>query len=383
MKNPLLSVNLSLSFFILSFFFVPLLSSCTLLADLAPVKEDNTEVRDWLVLPVFYATTRKRAKSENIEFLEERAEKGLKFGVKNVVVPAPLMREASDKTRNRLGWKLIHLDSALPDGKKPACPPADSCALPDRELSPEEVVAEFEKYRQKSGKTQAVFFVHGCCATFDGSLDRAGKILAHMQMPLVMFDWDSPKGFTKYLQNETLAEQTYDDFFDFLNSLENLLAPSDTILLGHSMGARFLDNALLRRSERARFKLPFKKYSEVIYSQPDSDARSYIRHNQAVAGQAEKTRIYYNTRDGRLDASATAHGGYERLGRPGALLEKLCQVDDQDMIDITSCASGHEIPFWVVADFSNGDSVEHAGYLCKENSSHSFVLRKNSKSKSE
>lgn len=61
---------------------VALLSSCKLLSELAPVKEDLSKVHDWIVVPVFYATTRQRAKSKTIDFLEVGAEKGLMFGVK-------------------------------------------------------------------------------------------------------------------------------------------------------------------------------------------------------------------------------------------------------------------------------------------------------------
>ncbi|MGL1664055.1 alpha/beta hydrolase, partial [Vibrio parahaemolyticus] len=81
----------------------------------------------------------------------------------------------------------------------------------DTEYSNKEVVSGFDKYREHTKNKRVVFFVHGCCAPFQASLERSAKIAAHMQVPLVVFDWTSPNGFTKYLENETLAEQAYDD----------------------------------------------------------------------------------------------------------------------------------------------------------------------------
>ncbi len=355
--------------------FCMILSSCKLIDDLAPTPEDKTVVKDWLVVPVFYATTRKRAAGKGINFLEERADSGLQFGTKNVCVPKPTKLAVSPETIKRMGWQEIHLEKALGKGKKPSIDKPESCPIPDAECPRDKAAPEFDKFRERSGSKQVLIFVHGCCATFDTSLDRAAKIAAHMQIPLVIFDWDSPKGFTKYLENETLAQQFYDDFYAFLNGISKIVPPSDTIILGHSMGSHFVDDALLRRSERTHYGIDVPKFKEVIFCQPDSDARSYIRHNSDITSQTEEVKIFYNTRDGRLDASATAHG-FPRLGRPEELTGQLCKLPTQDIIDITACATGHEIPFWVVADLTHGESTEPQGFECKLLSEHHYVLEK-------
>lgn len=357
------------------------LSSCKLLSELAPVKEDLSKIRDWLVVPVYYASTRKRAAGESLDYLEEKSDKpGLEFGIKNVVVPYPEFTEISPETMKRMGWKPIHLDEALPDKKKsPDVPPQNECPIPDKCISTEEIAKSFGGYRDASGSNQVVFFAHGCCATFKASLERSAKIAVCMQVPVVVFDWTSPKGFSKYLENETLAEQSYDDFYAFLNAVEKGLAPADTILIGHSMGAHFLDNALVRRSEREKLGMEVKKYAQVIFSQPDIDAKSFIRHNKALAALADKVRIYFNAEDGRLDASGTAHGGFPRLGRPQELLPKLCALENQEIINITECGTGHEIPFWTVADISHGKSVRHAGFELKQAGDHYQIMEKISK----
>src|SRR5271163_2415919 len=48
----------------------------------------SMDARDWLVIPVFYATNRGFAGKDGvIEYSEEPNGKGLLFGVKNIVVP--------------------------------------------------------------------------------------------------------------------------------------------------------------------------------------------------------------------------------------------------------------------------------------------------------
>lgn len=347
------------------------LGACKILTDLAPVHEDTSKVQDWIVCPVFFATTRKPDSKQ--EFTEEPSYDMFRFGVRNVIVPAPTKVALQKDTMDKLGWKLIHLDKPLENGLKPEIP-AD-CKVKDQDFTKEEVAAFFDKYQDESGIDKIVFFVHGCCATFQTSLERAAKLESHMKRPLVVFDWASPRGFTKYLQNETLAEQNYDRFYAFMNAVEEKISPHEIILLGHSMGTRILEEGLLRRSERARLRVPYEKFSETIFCQPDSDARYFINHNKEIVSQSERTEIFYNSMDGRLEASGTAHGGYPRLGRPGELLNTLCKFDNQSMIDVTAAAMGHEIAFWVVSDFSNKVDVKSQGYEMVEDRKNHFILK--------
>lgn len=351
--------------------FCSLICACKLMTDLAPVHEDTSKVRDWIACPVFFATTRKP--DAKLQFGEEPSYDMFRFGVRNVVVPAPTKISLRKENIDKLGWRLIHLDKPLENGQKPDVP--TDCKIADRDFSKEELAEFFDKYQDESGIEKIVIFVHGCCATFPTSLERAAKLESHMQRPLVVFDWASPKGFTKYLQNETLAEQNYDRFYNFMNAVEKKIKPHEIILLGHSMGTRIMEEGLLRRAERARLNLPYEKFSETIFCQPDSDARYFINHNDDIASQSEKTEIFYNAMDGRLEASATAHGGYPRLGRPGPLLNMLCKTNNQSMIDITAAAMGHEIAFWVVSDLSNGIDVKNQGYEFIEDQKNHFVLK--------
>ncbi|MBX9693976.1 MAG: alpha/beta hydrolase [Cyanobacteria bacterium] len=354
------------------------LASCSIISDLAPSKPSNVRTKDWLVIPIFYRTNRaKTAKSKFIDYTEAPNNDGHYFGVKNIVVPLPDHFALPKDDMDKLGWQLLHVEKPVDLSHRPAVP--QTCKIADREVSAPEIVTAFSSYRQSSDSDQVVVFVHGCCATFDTSLERAAKIAAVMQAPLVIYDWVSPTGFTRYLQNETLAEQEEDDCCQFLTNLETIIPASSTILMGHSMGAHFLDTALVRRFEREYRRGSAPKYRELDLCSPDMDARSYLNHNNAIVSNATQVRIFMSRDDGRLRTSARAHGNFPRLGRPESLLGDLCKTDGQQIIDVTEVGMGHELPFWVVADMHHkGKPAPEEGFSLESKGKNLFALRKQS-----
>jgi esterase/lipase superfamily enzyme len=160
------------------------------------------------------------------------------------------------------------------------------------------------------------------------------------------------------LQNETRVQQTTDDFCRFLNNVEKISEPGSVTLLGHSMGATFVDQAMVRRAIKNECA-PLKPFREIIMSNADVDARTFLKHDAEFAGNASKVRIYFSTDDDRLSTSATAHGGFPRLGAPGDLLDELARAKNMMLYDITKLDTGHEIPFSAVAAIrENGDAPD-------------------------
>jgi esterase/lipase superfamily enzyme len=224
----------------------------------------------------------------------------------------------------------------------------DKCRLKDQVLSREEVVKSFQSYTAATGVHDRVIFTHGCCANFDTSMQRAAKIAAHMGTPVLLYDWVSPVSFTQYLRNETRLEQTTDDFCRFLNNVDKVSDPATVTLLGHSMGAMLVDEALVRRAIRSSYEAR-KPFREVIMSNADVDARTFLKHAPEFISNGAMVHFYISTTDDRLSASALAHGRFERLGRPGKLLNDLARLKGATVVDITAGDTGHEIPFSVVA----------------------------------
>jgi esterase/lipase superfamily enzyme len=326
---------------------LPVLSSCALLK---PPPDDTKGVRDWLVVPVFYATNRAvGSKGAGIDYSETDNGKDLTFGVKNVAVPVPIYSPVDHDTEVKMHWQSIHKDDLSKDG--PPAFDATKCEIPDATFNREQVVANFNTYRKASDSGRTVIFVHGCCANFDTSMKRAARLSAHMQVPVLAYDWMSPPGFTAYLKNETLARQALDNFCRFLGRVEKIINPSNITILGHSMGAIFVDEAMVRRSGQNMFnEKPPPRFAELIMSNADVDAQTFLGHASQFDANASKTRVYFSTDDSRLNASAMAHGGFKRLGEPGPLIADLAKVHGLELIDITANNTGHELPFWIIAN---------------------------------
>jgi len=355
-----------------------ILTACSTMMGLAPVKESTERISDWLIVPVFYATNRVRNTDSNaIDYIEQKNDKGLLFGIKNIIIPYPASPSLAHDTMEHMGWQSIHLQNPLPPGEVP--PILQEHKMPDQEFSAAQMVKAFDKYYGITGSDEAVLFIHGCCATYKTSMERAAKLTVQMGAPVVVYDWVSPIGFTHYLANETLAEQSYDDFCKFLDAVAKYVPPANTTLIGHSMGAAFVDEALVRRFQRTYGGQVLPKYREIILSQPDIDARSYLKHDKHIVSQAEKTRIFMVLDDSRLKASSLAHGRFERLGRPGPLLSNLCQLDKQDIIDMTITGIGHNLPYNFIASMHRTGTINEEGYKAIRKEPHLFVLEKTTK----
>lgn len=351
-------------------------NSCSLLEDLAPSHEDDGNSSAWIAVPVFYATNRQRAEGKLIDFTEKKNSDILLYGVKNVIVPRPDNVSIMPELMKRMGWLPVNLVKSAPCASEPELPAGDKTLVADQEFSPMQMISNFDKYRAGTGSQESAIFVHGCCATFKTSMKRAAKLSLQLQIPVVVYDWDAPIGFTHYLKNETLAQQTYDGFCNFLDSLAKYLPTDKTIIIGHSLGAAFVDEAFARRYERYRHDKKMPKYAEIILSQPDIDARAYINHAKNIIEQTNKTTLFLVLNDPRLRVSAMAHGGYERLGRPGPLLDKLSSLANQRIIDMSASGIGHTLPVDFIGSIFHTGTIDDRNYKLLEKSPHLFVVEK-------
>jgi len=355
-------------------FFCFLNSSASLRDASAAVGNENKIVRDWLVVPVFYATNRNfHGDQDNFIYSEEPNEKGLSFGVKNIITVVPENSPVRKEIRAKMFWQHIRLGQKPQDGP----PPFDKakCGIKDSLLSRDEIVPAFTAYMKNTGNSECVIFVHGCCTNYDTSMDRAAKIAAHMQVPVLLYDWVSPRGFSKYLENETRVEQTIDDFCKFIAATGKVIDPENISLIGHSMGAQFLDKALVRRAAQIAENKNIPQFKELIMSNADVDAKSFLNHSHEFASNAKRTRVYFSQNDDRLKTSAFAHGGFSRLGMPGSLIKELADSKTADFIDITANDTGHELPFWVFANLHRSNDLSPVtDFHLKELSPNLFLL---------
>ena len=325
------------------------------------IAADTKCITDWLIVPVFFATNRSSAGDTGpIDYLEKPNEK-LIFGIKNIACPVPVNSPLTDATRDRMHWQKVHIEPKdvknVQRFQQEINAFAEKSAIKNKRLERSEIVPAFASYMKETDSKENVLFVHGCCVDFDTAMERAAMLSAHMESPVLLYDWVSPKGFRNYLQNGTRAEQTMDNFCRFLASLEKATDPAHVTVVGHSMGNQFVDEAMLRRYGQNVDKSSVPQFKEIIMANADIDAQSFINHVNDVAANAKITRIYVSSKDGRMNSSAWVHGGFNRLGSPGALITRLSGIDHVEVIDTTAANSGHELLYWLVSNMHNDGNI--------------------------
>ncbi len=329
-------------------------------------EDKNAIVQDWLIVPIFYATNRASIGTVDTGVYSEKANtNGLLFGVKNYAVPVPYNSPVDNATQTKMQWQSLH---AL--AKKHAEAPEfdkTKCIVQDKVLSRNEIVPAFNAYRKDTGNPENIIYVHGCCANFDTVMRRAAMVASHTQAPVLVYDWVSPHGFTNYLVNETMVSQTIDDFCKFMTKVESLMDPREITFIGHSMGNELVDQAMVRRAELIRINPSMPKFKEIIMSNADVDVIAFLKHSNQLVSNGEKTRIYFSTNDKRLRLSTFVHGGFRRLGSPGEAISELVKIKGAQCIDITANNTGHELPYWLVANMHKYNNVGPAqGFELKE-----------------
>ncbi len=329
-------------------------------------QDKDAIIQDWLVVPVFFATNRTSQAINGIDSYSEKANpNGLTFGVINLAVPLPYNAPVDDASQTKMQWQRMHVavkkHTAAPEFDK------DKCTIQNKVFSRDEIVPAFNAYRQSTGNPETVIYVHGCCTTFDTVMRRAAMVASHTQTPVLAYDWVSPTGLRNYLVNQTMADQTKDDFCKFLTKVETLIDPKTTTLIAHSMGNQLVDEAMVRRAELMSVNPSIPKYKELVMSNADVDAIAFLKHGEEFAINGEKTRIYFSTFDKRLRLSTFVHGGFKRVGMPGDLLPQLIKIKDTECIDITANNTGHELPYWLVANMHKYNGVGPArGFELKQ-----------------
>lgn len=343
-------------------------------------KKWNQQV-GWLVLPIFFATDRQLdINSSDLNYKEEQMPDGLNYGVKNVVVPLEAHAAKQLSALTPLGW------CRLPgEGKTP--PPIknlgqEQLKTPTRTMKKDEFVGSVEKAINESPRKEVLVYVHGCCADFKTSIERAARLAQWFKVPVVMYDWTSPVVRTwlpelnEYRKNEVTYEQSQDRFNEFLDSLEEKFGAQRITVAAHSLGNRFLDAAMKRRYDRFGQNPHHTKFNEVIYGCADVDARAFANHSGKAAWNGRINRIYASEKDSALATSRRLHGKEPRLGSPGPVLDALSKTQKLDVVDVTDVGMNHELPFWVMSNMHRyGRPGEKRDFDILQKNPHYYVLR--------
>lgn len=259
------------------------------------------------VFPIFYSTDRTLDPNvPNLSYTSEQlAPDELMYGVKNIVLMNNGGANESAERLQGLGWWNL-LDASDPN------PPSRTTTLNESDFfSQVKTVAD-----AGPADRPVVLYVHGCCSDFNKTTMDGARIASAMAAPVVVYAWAAIPPLTKYKDNEPAQANSAKRFNDFLSKLESQIGASRIVIVGYSMGNRFLQESLKVRYWNHGSNASFPKFRATCFMCADVPVYEFAAQNKSVAWCSNDTYISKNNTDGALTASNIVHGLYTRLGAP-------------------------------------------------------------------
>lgn len=291
-----------------------------------PIRE--IELADYVKVPVFFATTRKKEGNDrNTMFAAKRA--NTQFGVSWVSIPRS--HEPGELEEPSLLTFTFRED------------PARHVVLLDVKLSPKDRwYQDLNASIAEGGLNQAFVFIHGYNVTFEDALRRTAQIKYDLGFsgPAILFSWPSHGKTSHYLADEANAEWSAPRLADLLVELRRRTGATTIHLIAHSLGNRVLSRAMERIDLDPRIR-PKPSFSQVILAAPDMDA-DVFREQLAprMLRLARGITLYGSSDDRAILASKKAHQ-IERAGEGGPNLPIITGIDSIDVTGLDTTFLAH------------------------------------------
>jgi esterase/lipase superfamily enzyme len=177
---------------------------------------------------------------------------------------------------------------------------------------------------------RAVLFVHGYNISFEKGCRRAARLQHNLGLGgrLLLFSWPADGNYLNYLRDLADVDWATVDLEDVLIVLQSRFGAGNVDLIGHSMGARGLVQALAQ----VQIEAPFRS---LTLAAPDLDRDVFARKLPQLAGRAERITIYASSHDRALALARRAHG-HTRVGQP----EPGLTYPGADLVDVTETDAG-------------------------------------------
>ncbi|MFN3834885.1 MAG: alpha/beta hydrolase [Glycocaulis sp.] len=259
---------------------------------------------DHVIVPVFYGTNRARTGSQdpNIFYGPDRAP--LDLGV--VTVSVPRNREVgSIPRRDRYPGDLdgYRADYFIIDRVEPF---ADDYAFTDA----------LGQAMDSSERRELLLFIHGYNSDFRGAAERAAQLAVDLEIDGVpsLYSWPSRGSLLGYFADgREVTEENVRDLEAFIFLLMNGAQASRIHIVAHSMGNRFLVEALARLAGTYPSP-PEPLFDQVVWASPDVDASDFMERIPALRHLAQGMTLYASSRDRALSLSRRINGGNARAG---------------------------------------------------------------------
>jgi len=319
-------------------------------------------------LPVFYATTRARARDGQPGHYVNGRRDGVELGVAEIRLGAPTWT-----------WEDL-LASHNTDTVRHARPGAVQGveefgrAREDGEVGEAErrFLAGIDAQLARARNRELALYVHGYRVTFDEVAVQMGSFAHYLgHGAMVTFQWPTGLNFWNYITDCPRAERYIPDIERLIPLLARSSAQNINVI-AYSCGSPLLAAALVRLRARhpteshaqlaARYRL-----GNVIFVASDVDLKTFARdHVPPVLDLAQQLLVYTSRNDRALGFSSLVAGA-SRLGKPDVAdltprdLERLAADPRLQVIDVSDVRGAHEMGgmrghgYWYANDWISTD----------------------------
>lgn len=269
----------------------------------AIVREDAEAPSDeFELVPVYYGVNRKRTGRPDPQSFYGGDRAPLETGVVTVSVPKNRALGAIPKPSL---WRA----EFRPD-------PAKHVILTSIAAYPglEPFIAELRGQIARSGRREAIVFIHGYNTEFAGAAERAAQLAVDLEIDgaALMYSWPSKGGVLGYVADGAqVIKPVVHDLETFLTLVATESRADRLHLIAHSMGNRYLLEALEGLKEEG---LAAGVFDEVVFASPDVDAEDFAARLPEIAPLAGHMTLYASAEDRALQLSKLVNGSYPRAG---------------------------------------------------------------------
>jgi esterase/lipase superfamily enzyme len=284
------------------------------------------EVADFQLVSVHYGTHRNRTECRNpYDFYgAERAE--LSYG--KAIVSVPKNREVGTITRAPGRAESRYDEYRFDPGRHFIIKTV--AVIDSRKLFLEDLTEAIDV----SVRREVLVFVHGYNASFADALIRAAQLAVDLEIDgaTVAYSWPSRASLLSYVVDRNQVIGPFlDDLKNLISSVATATGATRVHLIAHSMGGKFLLEALEALASDHDKPLT----DEIIFASPDVDVDDFNYGINKIRHLAPRITVYSSSNDRALRLSERINGGV----RAGASAERVA-ASGADAIDTTSVAQG-------------------------------------------
>jgi esterase/lipase superfamily enzyme len=250
-------------------------------------------------VPIYVATTRKRAApSENV-FTAERAN-ALNFAKFTVAIPP-------NHQAGNIEWPKGEPDPRV------SFAAIDQAMLDDAEFR--EGVAPPKQSTRRGKKQNVLIFVHGYNNNFQESLYRLAQIVSDAEISSIpiLFAWPSQGNAAQYEADKAAAAYSRDYLMALFTMLTSSPQVGEIMVVAHSMGGMLTAEALRQLRVQHRDRV-ITRLGRVVLAAPDIDVDVFRAQVQAIGPLKPPLTVLVSKDDAALKLSSIIGGSRVRAG---------------------------------------------------------------------